>query len=161
MLLWSTVYMPTGIIVHWFPLPKKFRATGDGWCYVLVALAAFCLLPKHDSYVPGLLMAFAIERPVYYLLKNVLRRNRPYRTLAIKNWVNPGDKFSFPSGHTSAAFTFAVLTASAFPLLLIPMMIWAVCVGCSRVVLGVHFPTDILVGALMGISIAQFVLVMI
>lgn len=142
------------------PLAKKVSATGDGWMYVLAALLASVNFADHRFYVLSLLLGFAIERPVYYLLKNLLRRNRPFRTLGIKNAVVPSDQFSFPSGHTSAAFMFCLLTVNAFPILLWPLVLWASMVGFSRVILGVHYPTDILVGSIMGMSLAQLSLLL-
>jgi undecaprenyl-diphosphatase len=105
----------------------------------------------------AILLAFLIERPIYFVLKNSLKRNRP--EASIKNFhsvITPSDQFSFPSGHTSAAFMMATLLGFYFPSLSILLYGWAALVGCSRVVLGVHFPTDILVGALLGISVAFF-----
>ena len=102
-------------------------------------------------------MAFLIERFIYFVVKNSLKRNRP--EAALKNFrsiITPSDQFSFPSGHTSAAFMMATLLSFHFPSLLIPLYCWATLVGCSRVVLGVHFPTDILVGSILGIGTALF-----
>jgi len=103
------------------------------------------------------LLSFLIERPVYFVLKNSLKRNRPQAALInFRSIITPSDKFSFPSGHTSAAFMMATLLSYYFPPLIIPLYCWATLVGCSRVVLGVHFPTDILVGIILGISTALF-----
>ena len=110
-----------------------------------------------NTYIQTILLAFLIERLIYFVLKNSLKRNRP--EAALKNFrsiITPSDQFSFPSGHTSAAFLMATLLSSQFPSLLIPLYCWALLIGCSRVVLGVHFPTDILVGSLLGISTALF-----
>ncbi|WP_223788251.1 phosphatase PAP2 family protein [Marinicella meishanensis] len=143
------------------PTCKFISAMGDGWMYLLVGLAALILNGIDHGYFWVLSMAFAIERPCYYLLKNSLKRNRPFRILNIQNQVNPSDQFSFPSGHTSAAFLFFTVTAAWLPLLWIPLLFWATTVGLSRVVLGVHYPTDIVVGALMGVGLAQLTLLMI
>ncbi len=143
------------------PVCRRLSAMGDGWLYLLVGLTSMVFNGWQHWYFWGLLLAFAIERPCYYILKNSLKRNRPFRVMAIKNQVNPSDQFSFPSGHTSAAFLFAALTAAALPALWLPLLIWALVVGVSRVVLGVHFPTDILVGALLGTGLGQLSLMLI
>jgi len=142
------------------PLTKASRylsKTGDGHLYLLVIGVLYWLEGIESRCLQAVLLAFLIERPVYFVLKNGLKRNRP--EVALKNFrsiITPSDQFSFPSGHTSAAFMMATLLGYYFPSLMIPLYCWATLVGCSRVVLGVHFPTDILVGALLGICTALF-----
>ena len=136
---------------------RYLSKTGDGQLYVLVIGTLFWLEGLESRCLQAVLLAFLIERPVYFVLKNGLKRNRP--EAALKNFhsiITPSDQFSFPSGHTSAAFMMATLLGYFFPPLMIPLYSWATGVGCSRVVLGVHFPTDILVGLLLGISVALF-----
>jgi undecaprenyl-diphosphatase len=64
----------------------------------------------------------------------------------------PSDQFSFPSGHTAAAFAMATLVSFHFPILTLPVIIWALLVGFSRIYLGVHYPTDILAGIVIGVT---------
>ena len=138
-------------------LSRYLSKTGDGQLYV-IAIGVLYWLDKIDSLcLQTFLLSFLIERPVYFVLKNGLKRNRP--EAALKNFrsiITPSDQFSFPSGHTSAAFMMATLLSYYFPTFMVPLYFWATLVGCSRVVLGVHFPTDILVGVLLGISVALF-----
>ena len=136
---------------------RYLSKTGDGQLYVLIAGYLYWFEGPEGLCLKAILLAFLIERPVYYVLKNSLKRNRP--EAALKNFhsiITPSDQFSFPSGHTSAAFMMATLLGYYFPQLIIPLYCWATLVGLSRVVLGVHFPTDILVGILLGISTALF-----
>ena len=134
-----------------------FSRLGDGWVYALVGIASLAVNGLADPYFWALAIAFAVERPIYYVLKNSLKRDRPFKLQVIKNHVVPSDQFSFPSGHTSAAFLFVTITAGFVPVLFIPLFIGAFLVGCSRVILGVHYPTDILVGMVMGLGIAEIV----
>jgi undecaprenyl-diphosphatase len=65
--------------------------------------------------------------------------------------VHPADEFSFPSGHTAAAFVMVSILGSFYPVLLLPLVILASFIGISRVYLGVHYPSDVLAGAILGI----------
>ena len=136
---------------------RYLSKTGDGQLYLLVIGTLYWHEGIESVCLQAVLLAFLIERTVYFVLKNSLKRNRP--EVALKNFrsiITPSDQFSFPSGHTSAAFMMATLLGYYFSPLIIPLYCWATLVGCSRVVLGVHFPTDIFVGALLGISTALF-----
>lgn len=106
------------------------------------------------SLLSCLLTGFLLERALYLVLKNVCRRDRPQAALNIKSHVIPSDRFSFPSGHTSAAFLVATLVSAFYPALAPILFPWAVMVGMARVILGEHFPTDTLIGAIMGSSLA-------
>ena len=136
---------------------RYLSKTGDGQLYLLITGILYWHEGIESLCLQAVLLAFLIERPVYFVLKNCLKRNRPEATLKnFRSIITPSDQFSFPSGHTSAAFMMATLLGYYFPPLIIPLYCWATLVGCSRVVLGVHFPTDILVGALLGICTALF-----
>lgn len=134
--------------------------TADGFYYPLIPLVLFAT--GHALAVESLLalaIGFAIERPLYQALKRGFRRHRPAQALAdFESVITPSDQFSFPSGHTSGAFLVATVAAGLFPPLCWLLYLWASLVGASRVFLGVHFPTDIVAGALMGASLGMLAL---
>ncbi|MGY6276389.1 phosphatase PAP2 family protein [Methylomonas sp. MgM2] len=136
---------------------RLLSRSGDGVLYVI--LAAW-LYKNHGIAAPllqAMLLAFAMERPIYFLLKNGFKRNRPQQAIKdFRSVITPSDQFSFPSGHTSAAFMMATLTSYFYPVLSVVLYFWAVAVGFSRVLLGVHFPSDTLMGMVLGIAIAFF-----
>ena len=87
-----------------------------------------------------------------YLLKYIVNRPRPYVTYPdIDNVTSEGSP-SFPSNHTSAAFGLATSVSIVYPkwYIIAPSYIWAGAVGYSRMDLGVHYPSDVLMGALIG-----------
>jgi membrane-associated phospholipid phosphatase len=105
---------------------------------------------KRKSYVicASLLTAGAISTGMKY----VFNRERPFVTYPfITKKIEAGSP-SFPSGHTSAAFSIAASLSFAFPkwYVIAPSFLWAAGVGYSRMELGVHYPSDVLVGALVG-----------
>ena len=154
------------VMFHWFMSRKHLdlcarvsrwiSRSGDGFLYPLVAAALFAVDPHLGrAFFLCAFGGFLIERPLYFVLKNVLKRGRPEQALPdFRSFIVPSDRFSFPSGHTSAAFLMASLLGYYFPALAAPLFAWAAAVGLSRIFLGVHFPTDVLVGSTMGSVIA-------
>jgi undecaprenyl-diphosphatase len=129
--------------------------TADSYSCALMGIAWAIAKPETFPYVKAGLIAFALELSLYYLIKKNIRRPRPFRKLAgIQCLIAPPDEFSFPSGHTGAAFLMAFLIASAFPFLSVPVFSWAFLVGFSRVYLGVHYPTDVFAGIVLGLGSA-------
>ncbi len=92
------------------------------------------------------LLLLGVSHAVVQLVKRTVGRPRPGTQLPIEAIVAVPDRFSFPSGHACAAMAVAVGFASAFPGLTVPLLILAWLVGFSRVMLGVHYPGDVLVG---------------
>jgi undecaprenyl-diphosphatase len=88
---------------------------------------------------------------LFRVLKTVSRRRRPCE-LEPHCWaiLTPPDQYSFPSGHTMTACAMAVAVAHFYPEYLPWLALAAASIGASRIILGMHFLTDVLVGALIG-----------
>lgn len=88
---------------------------------------------------------------LYKLLKETLVRERPFIThQGIRCAAAPLDRYSFPSGHTLHAVSFSVIAVAWFPALFLLLLPTALLIALSRVILGLHYPTDVLVGGLLG-----------
>ncbi|WP_162045581.1 phosphatase PAP2 family protein [Vibrio taketomensis] len=141
-------------------LSKAISHTGDGHLYVLLGVLALWLDGQHGRYflLSGLL-AFVIELPCYWLLKNTIKRRRPNElTGLIPAFITPSDKYSLPSGHTAAAFVIAILLSHFYPQLAAFAFVWASMIAFARILLGVHFFSDVVLGACLGIATATFAL---
>lgn len=134
---------------------RALSRTADGYLYVLFG-ALIALSPAGgETFLGHIVLAYALERVCYWVMKNSLRRKRPYDALpGFRSRIVASDEFSFPSGHTSAAFLFVTLVVLYLGPLALPLYLWAAAVGMSRVYLGVHFPSDTVMGALLGTAIA-------
>lgn len=139
-------------------LIRWLSRTGDGHLYLALALLLWVFEPQHsDLFLYTGLLAYALELPLYVLLKQCFKRQRPCDCLLnLPAHISPSDKFSLPSGHTAAAFLMASLVAHFYPGFGLPLYGWALCVGLSRVLLGVHYPSDIIAGAALGMTISVF-----
>jgi undecaprenyl-diphosphatase len=129
---------------------------GDGvFWYTLMALLP--LVYGETGLQASLRMAVVglIGLSLYKYLKSRLVRERPYISLiGIVRGTPALDRYSFPSGHTLHAVSFTVLIVSAFPELGWLCIPFAALVAVSRVVLGLHYPTDVAAGAGIGAALA-------
>ena len=98
----------------------------------------------------------AIALGLYAWLKRWTKRPRPFASDArIHAWIAPLDEFSFPSGHTLHAVAFTLVALAHYPVLAWVLVPFASTVAVSRVVLGLHYPSDVLAATAIGTGIAS------
>ncbi|WP_337076650.1 phosphatase PAP2 family protein [Aeromonas dhakensis] len=128
-------------------ISRLISRTGDGPLYAVLAALLWWQGEAERELVKLALLAFALELPLYLLLKNALKRQRP---VGLPVFITTSDRYSLPSGHTAAAFLMATVLAASFPLWAPLLFVWAALVGASRLLLGVHYLSDLVAGALLG-----------
>jgi len=129
---------------------------GDGVFWYALIFSLPLIYGRHGV-VPSIRMAVIglLGLAIYKYLKSRLVRERPYVALiGIVAGTPALDRYSFPSGHTLHATSFSILAVDAFPELGWLCAPFAILVAISRVVLGLHYPTDVAAGAVIGAGIA-------
>jgi undecaprenyl-diphosphatase len=144
---------------HWSIIRTPFQVVsrlGDGilWYVLILCLPVFY---GARAVRPAIVMALTgmLGVIIYGILKRCFVRERPFiRHVGISRAAAPLDRYSFPSGHTLHAVSFAWQASMHFPELgwvLVPL---ASLIAASRVVLGLHYPTDVIAGAILGAWLA-------
>jgi membrane-associated phospholipid phosphatase len=140
-------------------LDKTFRAVSNtaapvafGTPVVMFAVSFInddSLMRKNSLYIGASVLSSAI---ITSILKYSVGRPRPYITYPYIEKAGDGGSPAFPSGHTSVAFAFATSVSIACPkwYIIVPSYVWAGAVAYSRMDLGVHYPSDVIAGALIG-----------
>jgi undecaprenyl-diphosphatase len=144
---------------RWSAVRQVFRAVswlGDGWVWYALMLALPLIYGAQGLQAALHMAATAgVGLTLYKLIKSRAVRERPYIThSAIDCASAPLDRYSFPSGHTLHAVCFTMLLTSYFPEWTGALVALALLIALSRVVLGLHYPTDVAAGALLGGSLA-------
>jgi len=95
---------------------------------------------------------FLVNAIVTTAMKYSFKRDRPFVTYPELDKQSNGGSYSFPSGHTSSAFSTATSVSIMYPkwYVIAPSFVWASSVGYSRMHLGVHYPSDVFAGAIIG-----------
>ena len=128
---------------------------GDGWLWY--SLAAILLAfggPQRYAAVGAAGSAALAGVFIFKALKHLSHRPRPCQ-LEPHCWskILPPDRFSFPSGHTMTAFSIALVLSYFYPSLELPLFFLAASIALSRIVLGMHFFSDVLAGIVLGVGL--------
>ena len=128
---------------------------GNGvFWYILIALIAALDADRGYLAAAHMLLTGLAGVLIYKLLKSKTVRPRPFtRHAGIQLCTAPLDQYSFPSGHTLHAFSFTLVACAYYPFLLLPLALFTALVALSRMILGLHYPTDVAAGSVIGVSL--------
>ncbi|MDO9339730.1 MAG: phosphatase PAP2 family protein, partial [Bacteroidales bacterium] len=141
------------------PSDKFFQFVSNSDAFIVLGIPAgmgTVGLIRHDDQLFRnacvTLAATAVNFGVTVVMKYSFNRDRPFITFPDITRKSDGGSPSFPSGHTSMAFATATSLTLAYPkwYIIVPSYTWASTVGYSRMHLGVHYPSDVFIGALVG-----------
>ena len=136
------------------PLVEGFTSLGNaGLLWIVLSLAMLFWKPTRKAGVLALVSLLLGLLCTNVLLKHLVGRERPWLHVAgLIPLVDERDPNSFPSGHTCAAFAAGMSWVRALPRRWMRVLsaVLAVCMGLSRLYVGVHYPSDVLAGALVG-----------
>lgn len=154
-LLWLQNHMRSDILNHIFVFITNFF--GQAGIFWIAAAVLLLLFKKTRPAGIACAIALAIQGVLINLvIKPIVARPRPYDACSLLiPLVTRLKDYSFPSGHTGCAFSAAIVMAKMLPKKIgVPAVIIACLLGFSRMYVGVHYPTDVLAGALIGIGSA-------
>lgn len=140
----------------WLALFRAATRLGDGplWLFaaaVLLAVQGAAALPA----LGRMAVATVAGLVTYRWLKARIGRERPFAVCSlVEIGLEAPDRFSFPSGHTLHAVALTALAVAALPVLGWVLVPAAATIAVSRVVLGLHYPSDVLAGAVLGLALA-------
>ncbi len=137
----------------WLNLFFRTITNIGGAAFTIIAVLTSILLTSNQTQITAISSALALalsHLPVHFI-KKMYPRKRPYLTLEkTKVPENPLQDHSFPSGHTTAIFSVIVPFVIFIPALALVLIPLGLCVGISRIYLGLHFPSDVIAGGMVG-----------
>ena len=149
--------------VNKWPAPKWVRLSaivatraGDGWLWYLTGLLVLLFGGESRLTATASAGSAALTGIGFFVsVKKISGRKRPCE-IEPHVWARllPPDQFSFPSGHTITAFAIAISFGEFYPILLGILLFCALAIATSRILLGMHFLSDVVVGAMIGTGLA-------
>ncbi len=135
---------------------RHISRLGDGVFWYVLMIMLYVLQGQPALHVVLQMTAAGLTATlVYKWLKKKTVRPRPHHQFGnIHCLTAPLDRFSFPSGHTLHAVTFSTVAIAYYPMLAWLLVPFTLLVAASRLVLGLHYPTDVLAGAVLGTAVA-------
>jgi len=151
--------------IHRWRAPRWFRILmimmtrlGDGWLWYSIGLILLVFGGSQKFLAIGAATAAAAAGIfLFRTLKHASRRKRPCE-IEPHCWssILPPDKYSFPSGHSITSFAIALSIGMFYPDLQIVLLVVALLIASSRIILGMHFLSDVLAGSAIGILLGYF-----
>jgi len=155
---WADGWWSSPVLDHVLPW---LTYLGSHFALILFIILSW-IITKQRKVLRRLVLLYAIQSAVIYGLKFLIQRQRPFLFLEMASKLSkgPGEILdpSFPSAHAAFSFMMATLLALWFPRYRIIFFIAAGFIGWTRIYLGVHYPTDVIAGALLGYGITRIFL---
>jgi len=152
---WADGWWSSSVLDHVLPW---LTYLGSHYAFILFIILSW-IITKQRKVLRYLILLYAIQSAVIYSLKFLIQRQRPFLFLDMTSKLSkgPGEILdpSFPSAHADFSFMMATLLATWFPRYWIIFFVVAVFVSWTRIYLGVHYPTDVIVGAILGYGITR------
>jgi undecaprenyl-diphosphatase len=150
----ANAWCARGAVRRYFATVSKL---GDGPLWYALIFAPLALQGAAGLAATLHLAAIGLLAVLLYKgLKRWTRRPRPCASdVRIRAWVAPLDEFSFPSGHTLHAVAFTIVALAYYPILAWVLIPFAASIAASRVVLGLHYPSDVLAATAIGGGLAS------